>query len=129
MRRIKDVNDTRTINLPADGATAYTESIDLGTGPHVERLEGLFTIGATPTLGDAKTVVCSLEDSDDNVTFTAVAPAISKTLTGAGGAGAAAATLEFRFPPTIRRYIRGKAVTEAAAGTVTNAEFELAILG
>jgi hypothetical protein len=129
MRKIEDVNVNQVVNLPDAAGTAYTGPIDLGTGPHAERLEGEFRIGATPNLADAKKATVQLQDcATEGGAYADVAAVAPLEVTGAGGAGAAAATLAFRFPPDIKRFVRGKVTVEAAGGGNTDTELEFAIL-
>lgn len=128
MRTIKDANLRKLLNLPAAAGTAYTPSIKLGTGPHTEILEGLIKLPATPSLVDAKTVTLTLQDSADDITFNDVVPVAPLVVTGDGGDGAAAAESNFRFPPTIRMFVRLKVEVLAAGGDNTDIQAEFAVL-
>lgn len=117
VRRIVDAREILSVALPAAGASAYTASIDLGTGPHLERTEFQLDLPATPALVDAKTVIGALQDSADNVTFADIAALGVITALGAGGVGAAAQTATFRLPPTVNRYLRARFTVLAAGGS------------
>lgn len=119
IRRIIDAREIMSAALPAAGASAYTASLDIGTGPHVERTEFQLDIPATPALVDAKTVIGALQDSADNVTFADIAALGVITALGAGGVGAAAQTATFRLPPTANRYLRARFTVLAAGGNNT----------
>lgn len=114
---VPDQLSTKTIALPAAGATANTASIDLGfvTPGSLPALEAQLSVPATPSLVDAKTIIYYLEDSPDNATFTR--RGIFGTQLGAGGAGAAAAVYRLSLPPDVKRYLRGSADVLAAGGS------------
>lgn len=111
--------------LPAAGASAYTDWIDLGGAGILGQVEFQISNEAVPSLADAKTLTLVLEHSADKatvVTHTDVAALVS---TGAGGAGAVAASSQFKLPSTTRRYIRAKATVQAAGGDNTAKKFFL----
>ena len=119
---IRDTNLKVSKALPAAGATAYTDAIDLGDsapGLKMEDWELEVAVEATPSLADAKTVTCTLQDSADGVNFTAIASLATVVTTGAGGAGAAAVNRKAPFPKDVRRYVRLKVDVLAAGGDNT----------
>ncbi len=106
--------------LPNGAATVYSDGIDLGIstrGDFLAQVELLLSAPAMATgvLGDAATMKYSIEH-DDAEGFGTVAALQTDFLvqTGAGGAGAAAASKRFRFPTNVKRYVRIKAVNSAA---------------
>lgn len=98
--------------LPA-AASASTQSavVDLGADTYKpERVELQLSIPALSTTiaPDTKTVTLIIETSATSV-FTAVDSTIlSNVLTGAGGAGIAAANYRVRLPSNCARYVRGR---------------------
>lgn len=120
--KIADNLLTRTKALPAAGAAAVTDSIDLKAeevGPIGANLEVHVEIPALASLSDDKDAVVSFEDSADDSTFAAVTEMGSLTVTGAGGAGSSAATERFYLPPSVKRYLRATTSVEASGGDNT----------
>lgn len=115
---------TKSVNLPAAGATATTPSIDLGGANDavLSDVEGRIELEAVPNLVDDKTVIATVQDSADDSSFSTLSGVGTLTQTGAGGVGAAAATLNFRFPPVTRRYVRVSVAVLAAGGANTDSE-------
>lgn len=109
---IRDANLQQTIALPNGAASVNSASIDLQNGPNgvfpgKMQIEVVAPALATADLPDTKTMVYKLEDSADDSSFATV-PGCDAiiTQTGAGGAGAAAATELVRVPKDVRRYLR-----------------------
>lgn len=117
---MKDASLKVTKALPNGAATIYSDGIDLGhntTGDHLAKCELLISapaLGATP-LPDAKTMKYSVQ-MDDNSSFSSATVLFADviTQTGAGGAGAAAATFRLSLPANVERYIRVRAIGSAA---------------
>lgn len=131
VRRLADANLTKTKALPAAAASNATNSIDLGQttlGPSADAIEVLIEIEATPALVDAKTIILTLKDSADDSTFAAIPAVGVVTQTGASSAGAAAASLRVKLPPTTRRYIRLDAAVLTAGGDNTAKSYTLKVL-
>lgn len=131
LRSIVDGDLIKTVNLPAAGATAYTPSIDIGTGPHTDKIEGRIKIPATPDLADDKTITVTFQhSSDDGVSdaFVAIPELSTLVTTGAGGIGHIAAERAVRFPSNTEAYVRCKIDALAAAGDNTDIEAEFTIL-
>lgn len=108
-RRLADANLTKTKALPAAAAGNNTDSIDLGQttlGPLADEMEFVVEIEATPSLVDDKTITLTIKDSADDSTYAAIPSLATLVQTGAGGAGAAAASRRYKLPPTTRRYVR-----------------------
>jgi hypothetical protein len=129
-RDMIDKNLLVTKPFPAAGASASTNAIDTATktAGRVPRVELQLSAPATPSLVDAKTIIYTIEDSDDNVTFAAVADLPTVTSTGAGGAGAAAVSRNFKLPIGMRRFVRATAAVLAAGGDNTALSFQLALV-
>lgn len=125
-RNIEDAKYVAEKALPAAGATAYTDALDLvGENFVAENIEFILGAEATPSLVDTKIITYSVEQSADNATWAAHPDVASVVKTGAGGAGATAFSSRFRLPSTTKRYIRGKAVVEAAGGSNVAKKFRL----
>ncbi len=123
----QDASLTVATALPAAGATAHSNAIDLHEkyGYALEDIEYLLSIPATPNLADTKNITITVEDSADGVNFAAVPALATFVVTGAGGVGAAAASRRFRLPSDARRYLRVSAVVDAAGGGNTAVSFTL----
>jgi hypothetical protein len=119
-----------TTALPAAGANVTSASIDLGaaTAGRIPRVEADISVPATPSLVDAKTIIFTLMDSADNITFAADAWAPAFTITGAGGLGAAAADFRIKLPIGVKRYIALNAAVLAAGGSNIAVSFQLALV-
>ena len=120
-RNRRDADKTVVKTLPAAAANANTPTIDLEQtiGGIIESIAFEIALPALPDLVDAKTVIVTVQDSADNVAFTALDPAISTSVVGAGGIGSAAKTVRFRLPPHARRYIQLNLAVLAAGGDNT----------
>ena len=70
----------------------------------------------------------TLEDSADGAVFAPIPAIAAMEVTGAGGAGAAAATRRLRLPPDVRRYLRAKAAVEAGGGNNTAKSLTLVLV-
>jgi hypothetical protein len=130
---MKDTALKVTKALPAAAATANSDSIDLGqvTAYPINRLIKVnASLPALASLVDAKTAILTLQDSADNSSFAAITGVATLTSTGAGGAGAAAQSLEVVLPDSTRQYVRGSVAVLAAGGDNTASSFtvELDIL-
>jgi hypothetical protein len=129
MHRLKDAQLIKTLALPAAGASAFTEALDLLQGPDQEaHFEVELTLPDLPSLADAKSVTMTLKDSEDGVTFNPVAALAPLTVTGAGGNGSAAVTRKLRIPSDTKRYLRADVAVEAAGGDNTAKAFTLALV-
>lgn len=120
--KIKDENLSKTKALPAAGASASTDSVDLGAdrvGPVGNEVEVHITVPDLANLADDKDLTITFEDSADDSSWAAIAEAPVFTLTGAGGSGASGITRRIYLPPSTRRYFRVTAVVEAAGGDNT----------
>lgn len=125
---VKDANLKDTCTLPAGALTTYSAGIDLrGSAPYsgssrpdfVANCEMLLTAPALTTvqLPDAQTVTYSIQSADDSAFGTNLTTVAASCLvqTGAGGAGAASATVRYRPATNAQRYFRLKAVKVGAA--------------
>lgn len=130
-RRLQDANLVKTKALPAANAANASDSIDLGQttlGPAADDIEVEISIPATPALVDAKTITLTLKDSADNSSFAAIPSIATLVQTGAGGAGAAAASRRFKLPPSTRQYLRLDAAVENGGGSNIAVSYTLKVL-
>jgi hypothetical protein len=123
---IVDTLLVRTKALPNGAASTSTDAIDLQspTGNQfkadIEFQVGAPALGVTP-LADAKTMIYKVEQSHDNSSWASLYPEVLRQ-TGAGGVGAAAATMKFKVPTDVRRYIRVTA-TGSTSGDASGSSF------
>jgi hypothetical protein len=129
-RNVKDAKFIAVKALPAAAASNNTDAFDLGTrsGFLPEELECQVVIPALPSLTDAKSATFTIKDSANGTDFTAITGFGVITLTGAGGAGAAAKTVTLRLPSTTRRYLRLDAAVESGGGTNTGVSVTFQLL-
>ena len=129
MHSLKDAQLVRSKTLPAAGASASTETLELRAttraAPHVE-VEG--AVPALPNLAADKSVTITLEDSADASTYAAISGLAALKVTGAVGGGGAAASQRVRLPSAARRYLRATAAVEAAGGNNTAISFTLGLI-
>jgi hypothetical protein len=132
-RAVLDANYIVTQALPASAsATVNSTALDLGdvvsgipyATTETINLQVLAPALSTTILPDTRTMTYVVADSADNSTFAAIGTLASQVQTGAGSAGAAAATYTFKLPPNTRRYVRvqissGASTTNASATTAT----------
>lgn len=130
-RSIQDKLLTVTTALPAQNTTGNGSSIDLEVVTGASLPEGLqveVAIPATPNLADGQTITVTLQDSADNSSFAAITGLSTLVVTGAGGAGAAAASRKVPLPNNTRRYIRASYAASATAGNNTAVSATLKLL-
>ena len=130
---IRDELLKKTKALPNGAASVTSDPIDLETGSRsdfVANCELLLSAPALATgeLGDGATMKYAIE-TDDNSGFSSATTLIVDAIvqTGAGGAGAAAATKRFTLPTNVERYVRAKA-TNSAAGNASGKSLTLEVL-
>lgn len=118
---MKDANLIQTKAIPAAGASNNATAFDFDHAitEEFDIITIQVDIPALPALADTKTLTLTLQDSADNSSFTAVDPAISTTVTGAGGVGSAAKQLRLRLPKGVRRYVRFSQAVASAGGDST----------
>jgi hypothetical protein len=124
----KDAQLTKTKALPNGAATTNSDPIDLGAtsrSDFVADHEVLISAPALTTteLADTQTIKYTLEhDSDSAFGGAATVPGFADviTQTGAGGAGAAAATHRGKLPTNVKRFIRLKQVKTGASNASTS---------
>lgn len=118
---VKDNSLIKTKALPNGANTIYTDGIDLGSlsgrGARLADFELIIDAPALVVgdLADAATMKYTVETDDDSA-FGSVTTLFADILvqTGAGGAGAAAASKRLRLPSNCERYVRIKAVNSGA---------------
>ena len=129
MHSLKDAQLIKTLALPAAGASGHTDTLDLLQGPDQEaHFEVELSLPALPSLVDGKSVSVTLKDSEDDVTFNAVAALAALTVTGSGGNDSAALTRKLRIPSNTKRYLRADVEVEAAGGDNTAQRLSLALV-
>lgn len=128
-----DGNLKKTKAMPTGASAVTTDAIDLLTGTggtFTDACELLISAPALTTgmLGDAATVkydIVTSASSDLSGPTTIAATVLTQT--GAGGAGAAAATKRFRLPTDCQRYVGVKA-TKSAAGDASSVSMTIALV-
>ena len=133
MFNVQDANFIKTKALPAAGASAATDPLDLGAmtakGSRTEKVEFELSLPATPDLVDDKTVIIDIE-MDTASGFGSETSLIDNliTVTGAGGTGAAAVTKRFRVPTDCEQFIRANATVLASGGDNTGVSITIKAL-
>jgi hypothetical protein len=127
---VQDAQLKQTKALPNGAATIYSDGFDLGAmsalGRHVEDCELLISSPALSTAQqpDAKTITYSIQ-ADTDPAWGTVKTLMGSVLivTGAGGAGCAAAQARVKLPTNCPRYVRlmavGSATGDASAASAT----------
>ncbi len=129
MHLLKDAELIKTVALPAAGATAYTDTLDLLQGPYQEaQFEVELSLPALPAVADGKSVSVRLEDSEDGVNFSAIPALAFFKVTGSGGLGSDESIRKLRLPSDTRQYLRASVVVDAAGGNNTGQKFTLALV-
>lgn len=133
--QLADAQLTKTKALPAAATSITTDAIDLEAqvGSNTAflascELKVTAPVLTTGELPDAQTMTYLIE-MDNDAAFgspTTLHPTII-VQTGAGGAGAAAATKRFRLPSDVERYVRLKA-TKSGAGSAATKSATLSLL-
>lgn len=129
-RSIRDAGLQANLVLPNANATTLSGVIDLGTDrpfPTTENFVLGVIIPAVANLANTKTQTFTVEDADANANANFAALSISGTITG-GASGAAATTLRFSLPGTVRRYVRISALGGSASGTTITETASVEIL-
>ncbi len=129
-RTRSDILLKQTKALPAAGASASTDSVDLvqaNAYPVNESFDVKVSVPATPDLVDTKIITFTIEDSADDSSFAAVTGLSTLTVTADGDGGAAAERI-VKLPGSARRYVRATADVPADGGDNTAVEFALEIL-
>jgi hypothetical protein len=123
--QVQDAKLARSLTLPNGAATTNTTSIDLEHGAQGEFLADAEVLIEAPALttgelGDTQVITYSLRQSA-NADFSADTEILGGLIvqTGAGGAGAAAATKRVRLPSDVQRYVRMRAVKTGATNAST----------
>jgi len=117
----KDAGLINTKALPAGASSVYCAGFDTGArsanGEHMANAELLISAPALAVgeLADTETMTYKVQHDTDSAYGTPVTLADAVLVqTGAGGAGAAAATKRFRLPSNVSRYVRVAATNSAA---------------
>ena len=128
----KDTSLKVTKALPNGAASTTSDGIDLGLTTRSDftaPCELLLTAPAMATgvMGDAKTMIYSIEMDDNSSFSSATSIATILTQTGAGGAGCSAATARYKLPSNVERYVRVKA-TGSTTGNASTSSMTLELL-
>jgi len=125
---VKDASLVKTKALPDGAASVYSDAFDLGalSGRGIRDVPCDLLLEApaltTTEAPDTKTFTYEIQTDDDSAfgSPTSIVPSCI-VQTGAGGAGAAAASYRFRIPFNAERYIRVKctAVATCAGSTAS----------
>jgi len=120
-----DTDTTVTTALPAAAANVDSATIDLGTEtfPANESIELVVEIPATTTLVDDKDITLTVKDGAASDTLAAVTGLGTQIVSGDTGNGSDAATLRWKLPSTIRRYVAVNAAVETGGGDNTDYNF------
>lgn len=128
---VQDALLSRSKALPAAGASASTDGIDLeaqsGKQDFLAPVEFEVAVPATPSLVEAKTIIIDIV-TDNDVAFGSPKTIIDNIITVTGQAAAAgglAASEWFRLPTSVERYLRATATVLAAGGDNTAVSFTL----
>ena len=126
---IQDALLRKSAALPNGAAATTTASIDLGITSRADFVEPAEFVIESPALGatplpNAKTMIYTIEHSDDNSAFVALSTA--GTQTGASGVGAGKAEYRYRAKTNIKRYVRAKA-TGSTTGDASGSTFVLSL--
>lgn len=107
--------------LPAAAANHDTDAIDLEQehGGILEAIAFEVDVPALPALVEDKVVTITVKDSADGSSFAPLDPAITTTITGGVGNGAAAKRVRFRLPPHARRFVALNIAVESGGGNNT----------
>jgi hypothetical protein len=130
-RAFKDLQLIKTSALPAAAANNSTAAIDLqqaAAGVNLDKVDVEVAVPATPSLVDAKVITFTIQDSANGTDFDAVTGLSTLVVTGAGGAGAAAATRTVKLPTGTRRYIRANAAVESGGGSNIAVSYSISLL-
>lgn len=135
-RNIRDKDLLVTQAMPAGASTTVNgTAIDTGAtafAKAVDRLLGAEAVVRIPALTDTmlpstRTVIVTIQTSEDSAFGSGVRDLNTVTETGAG-AGAAAAELRATLPSDCFRYVRAKVVSGASTTDMSAVSYELAIV-
>ncbi len=127
---------TQSVALPAAPGSAYTPGIDTRNtlhGSFLARTEFVISAPALTTAeapnGDTVTYAVQVaQDGDSAFASPTTINAAAIVQTGAGGAGAPAATARFRLPTNFGRYVRLEVTTGAGCGNCSASSASLSAL-
>ena len=115
-----DANQEVSVTMLTGGANSPSIDLEQEIGGDIEALAAEIEIPVEALLTDAKNLFFAIEDSADNSSFSALDPAITTSVVGAGGVGNAAKSVRFRLSPATRRYIRVAQTADSTPGTLAN---------
>lgn len=126
-RNLADATAQVTRALPAAAANVTSSGIYLGgDGPHKERLKVRVELPANTVLVAAKLLTITLQDSADNSSFAAAAPAQSFVITG--NTGFPAQDVYFDINNSIRDYVAVNFAVETGGGNNTTTTATISVV-
>lgn len=129
-RNIKDLLLESTKAFPAAAANNTCDPIDLGqvNGGGLENIVLEVETPELTALVATKTATFTLVHGDVADTLAATEPTVTATLTGATGNGADAAKMQFRLPPSCKRFIAVKCAVDTGGGDNTAKSYTFRVL-
>jgi len=127
---VKDADLIKTKALPAAAGSVQTAGIYIKPGgDFLGPAELLISAPAlnTTQLPDTETMTYIVEESDDDSTYNTLHDN-ALVQTGAGGAGAAAATVKVGLPTDVKKYVRVKATGSTSIGDCSGASVTMSLL-
>lgn len=126
-RNLADAASQVTRALPAAAANVTSSGIYLGgDGPHKERLKVRVELPANTVLVATKLLTITLQDSADNSSFAAAAPAQSFVITG--NTGFPAQDVYFDINNSIRDYVAVNFAVETGGGNNTTTTATISVV-
>lgn len=136
-RNIRDKDLLVTTAMPAGASTTVNGAVlDLGAasfGKAIHRGEGFELVARIPALNatmlpDTKTLIATIQTSEDSAFGSGVRDLATSTTTGAGGVGAVASELRASVPSDCFRYVRLKTVSGALTTDMSAVSSEFALV-
>lgn len=136
-RNIRDKDLLVSQAMPAGASTTVNGTpIDLGAAAYdrlIHRGVGLELVGKIPALDatmlpDTRTLIATIQTSNDVAFGSGVRDLATSTTTGAGGVGAIASELRAPVPSDCFRYVRLKTVSGASTTTMAAVSSEFAVV-
>lgn len=126
-RNLADAASQVTRALPAAAANVTSSGIYLGgDGPHKERLKVRVELPVNTVLVATKLLTITLQDSADNSSFAAAAPAQSFVITG--NTGFPAQDVYFDINNSIRDYVAVNFAVETGGGNNTTTTATISVV-
>lgn len=124
----KDALLTKAIAMPAAGASANTEGIDILQSGGLDNIALVVGVPDLPNLVASKKVTVKFQGASDGVSaWSDVASAGTLSLAGAAGGGTTGTELRVRCPFDCPQFVRATVSVEAAGGDNTSASIEFSV--